>query len=62
MEVEFKSSVAFKYIEFVGLKFDTSNHTKAKVDFLSNKTIICTTLISEKKTKYITLPFSGTFF
>ena len=57
MEVEFKSSVAFKYIEFVGLKFDTSNHTKAKVHFLSDKTIICTILISEKKNKIYNMEF-----
>ena len=61
MDIEFEKSMAFKYIEFIGLKFDTSNHTKAKVHFLSDKTIICTTLISEKKNKIYNTEFISFF-
>ena len=61
MEVEFKNSVAFKYIEFVGLKFESSNHTKAKVHFLSDKAVISTTLISEKKNKIYNTEFISFF-
>ena len=61
MDIEFEKSMAFKYIEFIGLKFDTSNHTKAKVHFLSDKTVICTTLISEKKNKIYNTEFISFF-
>ena len=68
MNIEFEVSRNFKYMEFTGFKIPNPNHAKtwqssAHVAFLTcDKTIVCMTLISEKKTKYITLPFSGTFF
>ena len=52
MEIDFKSTVCFKYIEFIDLKIPSSNHKKGKVNFLtSDKNIVCTTTVSEKKYK-----------
>ena len=58
MEIDFKSTVCFKYIEFIDLKIPSSNNKKGKVNFLtSDKNIVCTTTVSEKKYKIYNTAF-----
>ena len=55
---DFKSTVCFKYIEFIDLKIPSSNNKKGKVNFLtSDKNIVCTTTVSEKNYKIYNTAF-----
>ena len=63
MEIDFKSTVCFKYIEFIDLKIPSSNNKKGKVNFLtSDKNIVCTTTVSEKKYKIYNTAFLYTLW
>ena len=63
MNIEFEVSGNFKYIEFTGLKIPNPNGAKTwqssgNVTFLTcDKTIVCTTFISEKKNKIYNTAF-----
>lgn len=63
MNIEFEVSGNFKYIEFTGLKIPNPNFSKCyqslvHVTFLTyDKTIICTTLISNTKNKIYNTAF-----
>ena len=66
MNIEFEVSGNFKYMEFTGLKIPNANLSKCyqslvHVTFLTcDKTIICTTLISNTKNKIYNTAFLGT--